>query len=68
MLTFLPIIVIVDLRINTVERSIAFKAVECYTKVSGSTAATKFGAKLHFFLSVLNYKKAEFLFWWFMIV
>ena len=39
------------LRINRIEQRVAFKAAVGYTKISGSSAATKSGVNLHLFLS-----------------
>ena len=54
--TFLPVIVVVILRIHTIEQNMAFEAVESYTKISGSSAATKIGVKLLFVLNQVEIK------------
>ena len=47
--TLLPVIVVVVLRIKTIESSQAFKAVERLHQIGGSSASTKLSVKLHFF-------------------
>ena len=46
----LPVIVVVILRINTIEQNTAFKTGDGYTKIRGSLTATKFGVTLYLFL------------------
>ena len=48
--TFLPVIVVVILQINRIEQYIALSKLQGYAKLSGSSAATKFGVKLRHML------------------
>ena len=47
---FLPVIAVGILRANTIEQNIVLKQLEGYTKISGSSAATRFGVKFHLVL------------------